>query len=104
MAGYSGTPLPKKLGIKEGTRVALLHAPDGFDETLGDLPAGATVTPRLGKSHDVIVAFVDSRAHLERAVPKLEQAIFPDGAIWVADRKSTRLNSSHVEISYAVFC
>jgi hypothetical protein len=84
MAGYSGTPLPKKLGIKEGSRVALLHAPADFTTTLGELPAGVVVTSRLGKSHDVIVAFVDKRDHLERALPKLEQAIFPDGAIWIA--------------------
>lgn len=87
MAGYSGTPLPKKLGIKEGSRVALLHAPEGFEETLGELPPGAVVSTRLGKAHDVIVAFVDSRSHLERAIPVLEKAIFPDGAIWIARQK-----------------
>jgi hypothetical protein len=98
MAGYSGTPLPKKLGIKEATRVALLHKPDGFDATLGELPDGATVTERLGKSHDVIVAFVDNRAHLERAVPKLEQAIFPDGAIWVAwPKKASKIPTDMTE-------
>jgi hypothetical protein len=87
MAGYSGTPLPKKLGIKESSSVALLHAPAGFDETLGPLPDGVRVAPRLGKAHDVIVAFVDTRTHLERALPKLEQAIFPDGALWIARRR-----------------
>ncbi|HVV36039.1 MAG TPA: DUF3052 domain-containing protein [Acidimicrobiales bacterium] len=90
MAGYSGTPLPQKLGIKEGARVALLHAPADFGATLGELPAGAVVTTRLGQAHDVIVAFVDTRRHLERAIAKLEQAIFPDGAIWIArPRKAT---------------
>jgi hypothetical protein len=87
MAGYSGTPLPKKLGIKEGCRVALLHAPADFGETLGELPPGVVVTQRLGKAHDVIVAFLDTRSHFERAIPKLEQAIFPDGAIWIAREK-----------------
>ena len=62
MAGYSGTPLPTKLGIKEGHRVALVGAPAGFD--LGTLPVGATVARRLGKQHDVIVAFVKSRGEL----------------------------------------
>ena len=98
MAGYSGTPLPKKLGIKEGSRVALLHAPPDFDATLGELPPGATATTRLGKSHDVIVAFVDARDHLERAVPKLEQAVFPDGAIWVAwPKKASRIPTDMTE-------
>jgi hypothetical protein len=84
MAGYSGTPLPKKLGINEGARVALLHAPAGFAITLGELPPGVAVTSRLGKAHDVIVAFVDARTHLEKAAPALEKAVFPDGAVWVA--------------------
>src|SRR5437016_86713 len=87
MAGYSGTPLPKKLGIKEGARVCVLHAPPDFDETLGDLPTGVVVTRRLGKAHDVIVAFLDTRSQFERAIPKLEQAIFPDGAVWIAREK-----------------
>jgi hypothetical protein len=98
MAGYSGTPLPKKLGIKEGSRVALLHAPAEFAETLGELPAGVVVTSRLGQSHDVILAFVDARAHFERAVPKLEQAIFPDGAIWVAwPKKASKIPTDMTE-------
>jgi hypothetical protein len=93
MAGYSGTPLPKKLGIKDDSRVALLHAPDGFAEVLG-----VPTTTRLGKAHDVIVAFVDARAHLERAVPKLEQAIFPDGAIWVAwPKKAAKIPTDMTE-------
>jgi hypothetical protein len=98
MAGYSGTPLPKKLGIAEGARLALLHAPDDFAATLGELPPGATVTARLGKSHDVIVAFVDARAHLERAAPKLEAAIFPDGAVWVAwPKKASKVPTDMTE-------
>jgi hypothetical protein len=84
MAGYSGTPLPKKLGIKENSDVAALHAPDDFTTMLGALPSGATVATRLRKHHDVIVAFVPERAHFERALPKLGEAIFPDGAIWIA--------------------
>ena len=84
MAGYSGTPLPKKLGIKEGSRVALLHAPDGFGNTLGELPDDVTIV-RSPKGHlDVIVAFVTKRAHYEAAIGLLEAAIFPNGAIWIA--------------------
>ena len=69
MAGYSGTALPKKLGVKEGARLMLLHAPDGFGETLGELPAGVTVVRRLSGTADVVVAFIDRRAHLD-AAPK----------------------------------
>jgi hypothetical protein len=86
------------LGIKEGARVALLHAPPDFDATLGDLPAGVVVSSRLGKSHDVIVAFVDKRDHLARAIPKLEHAIFPDGAVWVAwPKKASKLPTDMTE-------
>ena len=57
-AGYSGTPLPRKLGIKPGHRVVLLGAPDGFAEhTLGALPDGVRVARRAGGTADVIVSF-----------------------------------------------
>ena len=83
-AGYSGTPLPKKLGVKAGHRVAWLGAPDGFDETLGELPDGVSVQRRLGAGLDVLVQFVTERATLARRLPKLKDAVFPDGAAWVA--------------------
>lgn len=96
MAGYSGTPLPKKLGIKQGANVAVLHAPEGF--AFDDLPEGVTLGHRLGKSHDLILAFVDERSHLEKAVPLLEKAIFPDGAIWVAwPKKASKLPTDLTE-------
>jgi hypothetical protein len=96
MAGYSGTPLPKKLGIKEGANVALLHAPTDF--TLRDLPDGVTVGQRLGKHHDVIVAFVDARSHLEKAIPLVEKAIFPNGAVWIAwPKKASKLPTDMTE-------
>ena len=84
MAGYSGTPLPKKLGINAGSRIALLHAPDGFDDTLGELPDDVTFVRSPTGNLDVIVAFVTERSHLERAIDLLARAIFPDGGIWIA--------------------
>ena len=62
MSGYSGTPLAKKLGIKTGHRVALVNAPAGFAELLAPLPKGVAPVGKLGKQHDVIVAFFDSAA------------------------------------------
>ena len=56
-AGYSGTPLVNKLGIKPGATLGLIGAPDGFDRTLGELPGGVTVRRRLQGRLDVIVAF-----------------------------------------------
>src|SRR3954453_3479055 len=55
MVGYSGTPLPRKLGIKEGSVTALLGAPDGFEATLGPLPDGARLR-RDGRGHPALVA------------------------------------------------
>jgi hypothetical protein len=84
-AGYSGTPLPRKLGIKPGARIALLDAPEGFDSTLGWLPEGVTVGRRLGRRpHDVIVAFFARRSLLERRLPALAAALDPAGGLWIA--------------------
>ena len=84
MVGYSGTPLARKLGITEGSRVALLSAPDGFDEELAPLPAGVTLLRRLGPGIDVAVLFVTERRELERRSPAVAKAVFPAGGFWVA--------------------
>jgi hypothetical protein len=83
-AGYSGTPLPRKLGIKEGSRVAVLSAPDDFDATLGPLPDGVVVRRRLRGPLDVVVFFTTSRAQLERRIEALRGALHPAGRLWVA--------------------
>jgi hypothetical protein len=85
-AGYSGTPLVKKLGIKPGARVALIGTPDGFVEsTLGPLPEGVVVRDSVrGRSLQVIVAFCDRRSELERRLPALSRALDPAGGLWVA--------------------
>ena len=71
-AGYSGTPLPRKLGIKPGHRVLLLGAPDGFEgAVLGPLPDGVRVARRATGSADVIVAFHTARRELARRIPAL---------------------------------
>ena len=84
MSGYSGTPLPRKLGIKEGARVALVDAPDNFEATLGALPDGVTVRTRARGPVDVIVFFTASRAKLERRIVTLRSALDPAGRLWVA--------------------
>jgi len=81
VAGYSGTPLPKKLGIKEGARVAVLGAPDGFEL---DLPGGASRTSRLSGHADVVLFFTTERAALVRRLDALTAAIRPDGGLWIA--------------------
>ena len=84
MAGYSGTPLAKKLGIKEGQVVAFLGAPAGFDRTVAPLPEGVAVRSRLGGHLDVVVLFTRRRVELERRLDALKRAINPAGGLWVA--------------------
>jgi hypothetical protein len=84
MAGYSGTPLATKLGIKEGHRVAFPSAPDGFAGLLGDLPGGVTVKSRASGPLDVIVFFTKRRAELERRLPALRRAMDPSAGLWIA--------------------
>lgn len=83
MAGYSGTPLAKKLGIKEGATVALVGAPDSLDGDLAPLPDGVDVRRRAGKA-DVAVAFFTERAELERRIAALAQHVHPAGGLWIA--------------------
>ena len=83
-AGYGGTPLPKKLGIKEGAAVASLNAPEGFADMLGALPDGVTVRRRLRGPLDVIVFFTVRRADLERRIERLRAALHPAGRLWIA--------------------
>ena len=88
-AGYSGTPLPRKLGIKEGARVAVVSAPHGFDETLGKLPDGVQVRTQARGRLDVLVFFVTRQAELARRFPAFVRALEYDGGLWVAWPKKT---------------
>jgi hypothetical protein len=81
---YAGTPLWKKLGLREGSRVLLVHPPAGFAQKIAPLPAGVTLLTRASKSLDVVVLFVTRRRELERRFPPLAQAIAPAGRLWVA--------------------
>jgi hypothetical protein len=83
-AGYSGTPLVRKLGIKPGARLALISAPDGFDGTLGELPVGVAVRRAARGPLDVIVAFFIDRSRLERRLTALRTALEPAGGLWIA--------------------
>ncbi|MEO0650978.1 MAG: DUF3052 domain-containing protein [Planctomycetota bacterium] len=83
MAGYSGTPLAKKLGLREGATVALLGVPEGFVDTLEPLPAGITLRADLRAKCDVIVFCADRAATLERRAPALRRALVEDGGLWL---------------------
>jgi hypothetical protein len=78
-AGYSGTPLARKLGFKEGMRVVYVNPPDGFAVEGID-----TTAKRLARGTDLVVCFVVARSELERRLAALRRAIEPAGMLWVA--------------------
>jgi hypothetical protein len=82
MAGYSGTPLARKLGIRPGDCLVLLGAPDGF--AIDDLPPGVEVRLRATPAGDVIVSFHTRRSELTRRFQALMRALAVDGGLWVA--------------------
>lgn len=90
MAGYSGTPLPRKLGIRAGSTVVLLGAPDGFLKLLDPLPGDVTMrgTAR-GRPAQRVVLFVRSRAELRRRFPAAVRTLDDGGSIWIAWPKKT---------------
>ena len=85
-AGYSGTPLPAKLGIGEGDEVALIGAPERFEDAVGELPDVASLHTDLAEDarYDVIVAFVTRRAELEDDLPRLRARMAPACGLWIA--------------------
>jgi len=83
-AGYSGTPLAKKLGIKPESRVALLSAPEGFEAELEGLPDGVDLRRRLAAGTDLVVLFTTRRRDLERRFETAARAVHPAGSVWVA--------------------
>lgn len=88
-AGYSGTPLAKKLGIKTGHTVATINEPTDFRGLLEDLPDGVDFNADLMASPDIVVGFYTDRAELTGDLDALGAAVFPDRVIWLAWPKKT---------------
>jgi hypothetical protein len=86
MAGYSGTPLVNKLGIKPESHLAVLNAPKEFDRTLGDLPGGVVAQGDLrgARNFEVIVFFTDRRSELTKRFPILAKRLTSAGGLWIA--------------------
>ncbi len=89
MPGYSGTPLPKKLGIKDNLRVALLHMPDDVKAELRDALARCRSHKITGKNLDFVFFFAKSHAALDRDLFPAAQALAPAGMLWIAWPKKT---------------
>jgi len=85
MAGYSGTPLPQKLGLKPNARLGAWGAPDGFATRLGALPVGVSLgdASRGTSALDVIVCFVGSLSELQRILPRAQKRLDPNGGLWL---------------------
>lgn len=99
MAGYSGTPLPKKLGIKPGHALLFLGAPAGFETTLGALPVGVAPARRAGKGpYDVILFFTKSRSDFEREVARLQKVMAPACGLWTCwPKKASKVPTDMTE-------
>ena len=81
---YSGTPLWRKLGIREGSRVLLVNAPSGLRDALQPLPGGAIIASRAGRDLDVIVVFATEFEDLAARFGRLKPSLAMDGRLWVA--------------------
>jgi hypothetical protein len=84
MAGYSGTPLPQKLGIKPGHKVATIEAPKGYRQLLAPLPEGVSFTKELRADAPFVHLFAKERAVLEKELKRLRRLLADTGVLWVS--------------------
>jgi hypothetical protein len=85
MAGYSGTPLVKKLGFKEGFRAGLVNPPKGFQKELAPLPNEVSMSVgSLTKPLDLIILFADSQKMLKKEFPRSARKLIQNGMLWIA--------------------
>ncbi len=97
-AGYSGTPLPKKLGLKPGQRIAFVKAPPEFAKLIGPLPADCTLLDSPKKPLDFVALFVTSTVDFTKRLPKLIAALAPAGMIWVCwPKKASKVETDLTE-------
>ena len=98
MAGYSGTPLPKKLGISDGTRVYVAGAPASFSDLLEPWPAGAILVERIDARTDIVHLFDKNRASLDKSIRAALKKLKPDGVIWVSwPKKASKIPTDITE-------
>ena len=84
MAGYSGTPLVRKLGIRPNERVVALNAPDHYEELLDDLPEGAVIVERIPTKASFVHLFVTERAEMAKTLSMLRGKLDERGMVWVS--------------------
>ena len=98
MAGYSGTPLAQKLGVKEGSHVLLVGVPAGYLALLRPLPDGVHFGSRISEVTDIVHVFSTRRTELQRMLVRYRQKLKPTGAIWVSwPKKSAKVHTDITE-------
>ena len=88
-AGYSGTPLAKKLGIVEGSRILTVQAPDDYAQMLAPLPTNIVFEGKITSLTDIVHVFSYRKTDLKAALETLRNAIKPSAAVWVSWPKKT---------------
>ena len=98
MAGYSGTPLPQKLGIKPGLTVVTINAPAKYRRLLGKIPDGVTFSDRLKPGSNFIHLFTSRRSELQKKMSILRDKISDNGTVWVSwPKKSSGISTDVTE-------
>jgi len=98
MAGYSGTPLAAKLGIKEQSEIVVVGAPEGYRELLEPLPASVRFAPEPSASTDIVQVFTTRRAELAQALTRYRKLLSPQAAVWVSwPKKSSKVSTELTE-------
>jgi Protein of unknown function (DUF3052) len=98
MAGYSGTPLAKKLGIKGGSQIFLLNAPGNYLQLVSPLPEGVPIAPQITSHTDVIHIFSTKKEELSQALHTCLEKMRPNGMIWVSwPKKSSKVPTDITE-------
>ncbi len=96
--GYSGAPLARKLGIGPGSRVVVVHAPEGYRDWLAPLPEGVRFEAKVSAAIDVVHVFVDRRTALKIQLDSLRDRIAPATAVWVSwPKKASRVPTDITE-------
>jgi hypothetical protein len=84
MAGYSGTPLPQKLGIKPGMTVVTINAPTNYRRLLGTIPESAIFSDRLKPDSGFVHVFIKKRSELANRLSVLREKMADTGTVWVS--------------------
>ena len=98
MSGYSGAPLSKKLGIKEGNKILIRNAPENYETLLAPLPDAVRLSTNASKDLQMVHLFTRSRRELENQLPDYIKSIRQDGMIWVSwPKKSSKVPTDITE-------